>query len=167
MFAQDAWHATNRLTINAGVRGDMIQGAGKTGGNVYSSNNWAPRLGAALDVTGDNRTVDQGLLRPVLRGGADASSSPARCPASATTSPTTSTRSYQLTGVVDVKPLVPVQGADDIKHPRVDESDVGFERALSGTMRLSLHRHLARQQELRELGRPVRALAAGRRSRAT
>ncbi len=26
VFAQDAWHARNRLTINAGVRGDMHPG---------------------------------------------------------------------------------------------------------------------------------------------
>src|SRR4051794_21425654 len=55
LFAQDSWHATNRLTLNLGVRGDMYQGAGKTGPNVYSSNNWAPRLGFAFDVAGDNR----------------------------------------------------------------------------------------------------------------
>ena len=60
LFAQDAWHATNRLTVNAGLRGDMIQGGGKSGGNVYSSTNWAPRLGAAFDVAGDNRTVIKG-----------------------------------------------------------------------------------------------------------
>ena len=52
--------SSNRLTINAGVRGDMLQGGGKSGGNVYSSSNWAPRLGAAVDVAGDNRTVIKG-----------------------------------------------------------------------------------------------------------
>jgi len=39
---------------------------------------------------------------------------------------------------VDIAPFVPYKVADDIKHPRVDEFTVGFERALSGSMRLSL-----------------------------
>ena len=33
---------------------------------------------------------------------------------------------------------LPYKVADNIKHPRVDEETIGFERALSGTMRLSL-----------------------------
>jgi hypothetical protein len=37
-----------------------------------------------------------------------------------------------------VKPFVPYKVASDIKHPAVDEETIGFERALSGTMRLSL-----------------------------
>ena len=86
VFAQDAWHATNRLTVNAGLRGDMIQGGGKSGGNVYSSSNWAPRLGVALDVAGDNRTVikgSYGWYTKVHRR----SCSNRRCQERATTSP--------------------------------------------------------------------------------
>ena len=80
VFAQDAWHVGNRLTINAGVRGDMLQGGGKSGGNVYTSNNWAPRIGAAVDLAGDNRTVHQGLVRHLLTKGRRRSCSNARCP---------------------------------------------------------------------------------------
>ena len=32
----------------------------------------------------------------------------------------------------------PYKIADDIKHPRVDETTLGFERALRGDMRLSI-----------------------------
>ena len=31
IFAQDAWHATNRLTLNVGVRGDFYQGKQRGG----------------------------------------------------------------------------------------------------------------------------------------
>ncbi len=43
-----------------------------------------------------------------------------------------------LGDVSDVKPFVPYKVSDDINHPRVDEETIGFERALTGTMRLSL-----------------------------
>jgi Carboxypeptidase regulatory-like domain/TonB dependent receptor len=138
IFAQDAWHATNRLTLNVGVRGDMIQGQGNSGGNVYSSSNWAPRLGAAFDVAGDSRTVLKGSYGLYYEGAQ------------------TQLFTRALPGLQDyvtyevlpsgavgpeisrTKLSVPYKMADDIKHPRVDETTLGFERALSGTMRLSL-----------------------------
>ena len=56
VFAQDSWRVTNRFTINPGVRldqetldGDLVKG-------WKLKNNWAPRIGAAFDVTGDGRT---------------------------------------------------------------------------------------------------------------
>ncbi len=137
VFAQDAWHATNRLTVNAGLRGDMIQGGGKSGGNVYSSSNWAPRLGVALDVAGDNRTVIKGsygwyyegpqaqLFEQALPGKTDYVTYLVNADGS-------------LGEVTDVRPAFQYKVADNIKHPRVDEETIGFERALSGTMRLSL-----------------------------
>ena len=53
LFAQDAWHVNDRLTINPGVRLDLIQGGNPSGGNVYSTKTSAPRLGVAYDVPGD------------------------------------------------------------------------------------------------------------------
>jgi hypothetical protein len=137
LFAQDSWHATNRLTINGGVRGDMIQGGGKTGSHVYSSSNWAPRIGAAFDLTGDNRTVAKGSYGWYYEG------------------PQTQLFTSALPGISDfvtyaVNPNGTVgpelsrtkatlyKVADDIKHPRVDEATLGFERALAGDMRLSV-----------------------------
>jgi hypothetical protein len=55
-FLQDSWKVGNRLTINPGVRfdqeslnGDLIKG-------WELKNNWAPRIGAAYDATGDGKT---------------------------------------------------------------------------------------------------------------
>src|SRR4030095_7489235 len=56
-FGQDSWRVGNRVTVNAGFRGDFIRGTHDQLGTVYSSNNWAPRLGVAWDLTGDTRTV--------------------------------------------------------------------------------------------------------------
>jgi hypothetical protein len=54
-FVQDQWQLS-RLTINAGIRYDQE----KLGGTIVESwelkNNWAPRIGATLDATGDGRT---------------------------------------------------------------------------------------------------------------
>ncbi|HEY7058773.1 MAG TPA: TonB-dependent receptor [Vicinamibacterales bacterium] len=137
-FAQDSWHATDRLTLNLGVRDDMYQGLGKTVGKVYSSSNWAPRLGAAFDVAGDNRTVIKGSYGWYYEGSQ------------------TQLFTRALPGLQDfvtyaVNPdgsvgeeiarsllSVPAKVSDDIKHPRVDEATLGFERAVTGTMRLSL-----------------------------
>ena len=138
VFAQDAWHATNRVTFNVGVRGDMYQGKGKTVGKVYDSSNWAPRLGVALDVAGDNRTVLKGSYGWYYEGSQ------------------TQLFTRALPGLDDfvtyavnpdgtvgeeisrVKLSIPYKIADNIKHPRVDEATIGFERALMGDMRLSL-----------------------------
>lgn len=138
LFAQDAWHATNRLTFNLGVRGDMYQGKGKTEGKVYDSSNWAPRLGFAFDLAGDSRTVLKGSYGLYYEGSQ------------------TQLFTRALPGLQDyvtylVNPdgsigeessrsllSIPYKIASDIKHPRVDESTIGFERALSGSMRLSL-----------------------------
>ncbi len=55
-FVQDVWRVGNRLTINPGLRyeqqtlnGDVITG-------FQLKNNWAPRVGATYDPTGDGKT---------------------------------------------------------------------------------------------------------------
>ena len=136
-FVQDAWHATNRLTINGGFRGDMVQGKGKTGGNVYSSNNWAPRLGAAFDLAGDNRTVVKGSYGWYYEG-AQTQLFTSALPGVGDYITYEVHPGWVLGDVIDVRPAVVYKVADNIKHPRVDEATIGFERALSGSMRLQL-----------------------------
>jgi hypothetical protein len=66
LFAQDAWHPTNRLTLNYGVRYDYQQNPSPVAPNpaipeTQAINSWkggaGPRLGAAYDLTGDDKTV--------------------------------------------------------------------------------------------------------------
>ena len=67
-FAQDSWKIGDRLTINPGVRVDFIRGGNPTTGNAYSTNNAAPRLGFAWDVTGDLSTVVKGAYSQYYEG---------------------------------------------------------------------------------------------------
>ena len=137
VFAQDAWHATNRLTLNLGVRGDMIQGAGQSGGNVYSSNNWAPRLGVAFDVAGDNRTVLKATYGRYYEG-AQAELFERALPGVSDYLTYLANPDGTVGELIDTSPFVPYHVGKNIKHPAVDEETIGFERALTSTMRLSL-----------------------------
>ncbi len=138
VFAQDAWRIGDNWTFNIGTRGDFIQGSAKTGGNVYSSKNWQPRAGFAWDISGDHRTVMKGSYGWYYE------------------SAQTNLFSSGIPGIQDYVTYAVIDGdvnnleeidravaepyrlADDIKHPRVDEATLGFERALAADIRLSV-----------------------------
>jgi hypothetical protein len=143
-YAQDSWKPTERLTINAGVRLDLMSGNSASGDKLYDTTNLAPRIGVAFDLTGDQRTVLKGsysqyyealfssYYERALVGGRqdlvsctyDGESNDPGCPAGF----------YEW----DRVPYsVPFRIDPDIKHPRVDEWTVGFERALTKDFRLS------------------------------
>jgi outer membrane receptor protein involved in Fe transport len=56
-YIQDNWDATDRLQLSLGVRNDRFKNL-NAAGNTFTDlkNQWAPRLGASFDVTGDKRT---------------------------------------------------------------------------------------------------------------
>jgi hypothetical protein len=56
LYAQDTWTATDRLTLNLGIRLDVNRGTVPTG-TVLRNHALAPRLGLAFDVAGDHRTL--------------------------------------------------------------------------------------------------------------
>jgi hypothetical protein len=58
-YLQDSWQITPRFTLNPGLRLDMNRG-NVTGGTVFKTSPIAPRLGFALDLGGDARTVLRG-----------------------------------------------------------------------------------------------------------
>ncbi len=138
VFAQDSWHMTNRVTANLGVRGDMYQGFGDTDntGKVYSSSNWAPRLGVAFDVAGDYRTVLKATYGWYYEGAQTALFT--RAVPGISDFKTYFVNAPGDLELIDDTPAVVYKMADDIKHPRVDEVTAGFERALSGSLRLSV-----------------------------
>ena len=55
-FAQDSWQVGNRLTINPGIRYEQEKMSGTIVKDWQLKNNWAPRIGATYDWTGDGRT---------------------------------------------------------------------------------------------------------------
>ena len=54
-FVQDTWRL-NRLTINPGLRYEQEKLTGEIIDNFKLKNNWAPRIGATYDLTGDAKT---------------------------------------------------------------------------------------------------------------
>jgi Carboxypeptidase regulatory-like domain len=56
-YAQDAWSAADRLTLNLGVRAGFYRGSVPGHDGAFSAHSLSPRIGAAWDVTGDHRTV--------------------------------------------------------------------------------------------------------------
>jgi len=56
VFVQDSWEATRRLTINPGLRYEQETLDGLQVKGFALKNNWAPRIGAAYDASGDGKT---------------------------------------------------------------------------------------------------------------
>jgi len=55
-FVQDNWKVGNRLTVNPGIRYEQETLSGSIIKDYKLSNNWAPRVGATYDLTGDTKT---------------------------------------------------------------------------------------------------------------
>ncbi len=145
VFLQDAWHPTERLTINAGVRADFVRGKSPALDNrtIYDNVNIQPRLGFAFDLTGDSKTVLKGSYGQYYEGmyfdayytampGFQDFVTYAYDPAGSKCGP-----EGNCFTEIDVSPN-PLYTVDpDMKHPRVDEITAGFERALSNDVRFS------------------------------
>ena len=56
-YAQDAWSAADRLTLNLGLRAGVYRGSVPGHEGAFSAHSLSPRIGGAWDVTGDHRTV--------------------------------------------------------------------------------------------------------------
>ncbi|MBK5255320.1 MAG: TonB-dependent receptor [Vicinamibacteria bacterium] len=151
-YAQDAWHVNDRLTLNAGVRMDHVSGGAPGQSAVYSNTSVAPRFGFAFDPAGDTKTVIKGsysqyyegifndIYKQATPGYQDRISwDMTGCPAYGPTGPTAS-YNCPISRRDEVNRITaPVATIDpDIKHPRVDEFSLGFERALKNNVRLSV-----------------------------
>ena len=145
LYAQDAWKPVGRLTINAGVRVDFVSGISPAlNATVYSNTNLAPRLGFAYDLTGDGKTVlkahygqyyDGMYFQQYTRAvpGFVNRISYAYDPAGSKCGPAGNC-------FTEFSRVPSPQYAVDpnMKHPRVDEVTVGFDRALAKDVRLSV-----------------------------
>jgi hypothetical protein len=139
LFAQDSWRIGNRVSVNLGIRGDLVRGEHPDLGNVYSSNNWAPRVGLSWDVLGDNRTVAKASFGQYYEGAQTALFS--RAVPGLEDFVTYFVHDGDITDLEEISRSVlsvPYKVASDIKHPRVDEVTLAFERAITGGMRLAV-----------------------------
>jgi hypothetical protein len=137
-YAQDGWKPTGRLTLNLGLRFDAMRGSSPdVAGTIYSTNNLAPRVGVAWNLGGNNQSVLKAhygqYYEAMIFSYFDRS-----VPGSQ------DVIQYEQIGsnrveVFRTTASKPLPVADNIKHPRVDEFTVGFERALSNQLRLSVN----------------------------
>lgn len=135
-YAQDSWKLGDRFTLNPGVRVDVLRGNNPQVGNVYSTTNIAPRIGFAWDVTGDFNTVLKGAYSQYYEG--------AMASVFERAVPGIFPKLTYDVSVPGERTLIdtfntPIYKMDpNIKHPRVDEVYGAVERALGGSMRLTL-----------------------------
>ena len=130
-FAQDSWTLGSRFTLNPGIRFDRITGFNKAlDDQVFATTTISPRIGFAWDVTGDSRTVVRGHYGWYFDG--------AKSSFYDLLDPGQSPRygayiDSNLNIIRDVYVLDPgvAHTMDpDIKHPRMRQGLVGFERDL-------------------------------------
>ena len=134
VYAQDAWKAGDRLTLNLGIRFDNYRGRGDSEA-VYRARGLAPRVGLAFDPAGDHRTVLKasfGRYYEALPISYFQAGLPGR----------EDFVLYRITGsrLIEIGriPLsAPARVDPAIRHPHVDEITAGFERGLGKSMRFS------------------------------
>jgi hypothetical protein len=136
-FAQDGWKASDRLTVNAGVRFDWVRGISPVlDKTVYDTKNLAPRIGLAYSLTGDNKTVLRAFYGRYYEG-ASAEHYIKAVPGVGDF--IIYDNSSGTPGDVIDRSSTPVFKVDpDIKQPMTEEYTVGLERALSNNFRLQV-----------------------------
>jgi hypothetical protein len=134
-YAQDQWKI-RRMTLNLGLRVDSVRGSDQaTGKELYSTSSVGPRLGAVFDVTGRGTSVIRGFYGQMYEAAVFSSWSRA---ASGLT-PTyyydvgPNWKSLTLTDTVSNTYTV----GKDLKHPRVDELNVGWEQQIGRSFKFT------------------------------
>ena len=134
-YAQDQW-TIGRFTANLGVRYDGIRGEGSDGREYYSTNQFAPRVGGAFDLTGRGTSVLRAFYGH-LYDGAVFSTWNRAVPGIGDRVTFEVSPTNRLTEVDRVSGASKYTVADDIRHPRTDEFNIAFEQQFRGVWRAS------------------------------
>jgi hypothetical protein len=130
LYAQDQWTA-GRVTANLGLRFDGLSGEGGDEIEHYKTNSISPRLGVAVDLTGDGRSVLRAYYGQLYKGALFEPWS--RAVGGASDFVTYSVDAANRLTEIDRQPHeLKYQVVDDINHPRTDEFNVAYERQLFG-----------------------------------
>ena len=129
-YAQDQW-TMGRVTANFGLRIDAHSGDGANGTEYYSSTAIAPRLGVAVDLTGNGASVLRAYYGQ-LYGGAIFDSWSRAVPGASDFVLYDVLPGNILDEVDRIPPENKYTVAPDIDHFRTDEFNVSFERQLFG-----------------------------------
>lgn len=130
LYAQDQW-TVGRVTANLGLRYDGVSGESGAGVDHYSVSNLAPRLGAAIDLTGTGNSVLRAFYGRLYRGAIFEAWSRAVAGASDFVT-------YEVLGnnslveVDRIPPELKYQVSDGVNHPRTDEFNIAYEQQLFG-----------------------------------
>ena len=149
-YAQDQWKM-GRVTLNLGLRADSIRGIDKTTGEkLYSTFSVGPRLGFAYDLTGSGTSVVRGYYGQLYESAMFSSWSRAATGLTPTDYYFVGNAYMDADGYIipsDVKDWTlgsmydsvarTYTTGNDLKHPRVDEINFGFEREFARTYKFT------------------------------
>jgi hypothetical protein len=146
-YLQDVWRPVPRLTLRPGVRMDLPTLRDDTGAAVFSRPTFAPRFGAAFDLTGDGRTAVHAHYGRFYDSGFLSISDLLRKKSSA----------YSIfpwderTGDWSTEPSASVSStflkSDDLRNPYSDEISVGLGREIGDDLAVDVtfvHEHATR-----------------------
>jgi hypothetical protein len=135
-YVQNTWSAAPRVTLNLGVRADLLHGDAEGAGTLYRSTVVQPRLGGRVDLTGTGRSslwVHYGTYADALLFSHYRRAAPGVTPVV--------TYAILPNGTLrEVERLeTPRYGVqDDVAHPRVDELSFGLDHAFSSSLSMAV-----------------------------
>ena len=136
-YAQDQWKVGGGFTLNFGVRADRIRGeATELKKDVYKTMSYGPRVGAAVDLSGNGTSVVRAFYGQMYDGAVFTSWGRA--------APGLTDLIFYEVGAnwksvtkVDANPVKKYTVADNIKHPRVDEFNISWDQQIGKVYRFS------------------------------
>jgi len=137
-YAQDQWKVGGGFTLNFGLRGDRIRGESTTlKKELYNTMSWGPRVGAAIDLTGKGTSVVRAFYGQMYDGAIFASWGRAVPGLTDFITYEVGPNWKSVTEVDRVPAALKYTVADNLKHPRVDETNISWEQQIGRTYKFT------------------------------